>query len=149
MRELAAEGHIGHMYVDEQGDAIGMIWASTRDYYDRHHWGCTFPVKAGECFGFCAEMTRPYFGTSLSIDGQVHLWKVMRELGCTRLVSVCEPRNIPALKAHLRMGYQEQGRVRHVYDLFGRWRLFRETRYSGSRLERLRKAAPASITASA
>ena len=31
MRELAAEGHTGHMYLDEQGDAVGFIFASMRD----------------------------------------------------------------------------------------------------------------------
>ncbi|MNJ60444.1 hypothetical protein D3C77_561770 [compost metagenome] len=50
-----------------------------------------------------------------------------------------ETHNVPAMKLHLRMGYHEQGRVAHVYCLFGRWKFFRETTYSGSRLEQLRK----------
>ena len=47
------------------------------------------------------------------------------------------------------MGYQEQGRVTHVYGLFGRWRFLRETRYSGSRLETLRKPGRPMVTAAA
>lgn len=84
-------------------------------------------------------MIRPYFGTRLSVDGQIALWKAMQAQGCTKVVDVCETHNIPALKLHIRMGYQEQGQVAHVYGLFGRWRFFRETRYSGSRLDILRK----------
>jgi len=139
MRELAAEGHTGHMYLDEQGDAIAFIWASMRDYHDRHYYGCTFPVKPGEFFEFGGEMIRRYFGSRLSVDAQIALWETMRAKGCNKVVDVVETHNVPAMKLHLRMGYHEQGRVTHVYGLFGRWKLFRETRYEGSRLEGLRK----------
>ncbi|MNN24020.1 hypothetical protein D3C81_1374340 [compost metagenome] len=147
MAELAAEGHTGHMYLDEEGHAIGFIWASTRDYFDRHYYGCMFPVKEGEFFEFGGEMTRAYFGTRLSVDVQVALWETMALQGCNKVVDVCETHNIPALKLHIRMGYQEQGRVTHVYGLFGRWRFFRETRYSGSRLDPLRKPGRPVVTA--
>lgn len=134
MRELAREGHTGHMYLDEAGDAVAFIWASTRDYHDRHYYGCTFPVQPGDFFEFGGEMIPAYFGSRLSVDAQVDLWQAMHERGCSRVVDVVETHNVPALKLHLRMGYQEQGRVLHVYGLFGRWKLFRESRYSGSRL---------------
>ncbi|MND81247.1 hypothetical protein D3C80_730340 [compost metagenome] len=149
MRELAAEGYTGHMYLDDEGHAIAFIWGSKRDYHDRHYYGCTFPVKPGEFFEFGGEMTRPFFGTSLSVDAQVQLWHAMREQGCTKVVDVCETHNIPALKLHIRMGYHEQGRVKHIYGLFGRWRLSRETRYSGSRLDPLRKPGRPTVTAPA
>ena len=54
-----------------------------------------------------------------------------------KVVDVVETHNLPALKLHVRMGYQEQGRVAHVYCLFGRWKFFRETSYTGSRIEPL------------
>jgi hypothetical protein len=145
MRELASEGHTGHMYLDDKGDAIAFIWASERDYHDRHYYGCRFPVKAGEFFEFGGEMIRPYFGTSLSVDAQIALWKTMQAKGLNKVVDVCETHNIPALKLHIRMGYQEQGRITHVYGLFGRWRLFRETRYSGSRLDTFRNPAKSAL----
>ena len=149
MRELAAEGHTGHMYLDEKGDAVAFIWGSKRDYHDRHYYGCWFPVKDGEFFAFGGEMTRRYFGTALSVDGQICLWQAMQAQGCNKVVDVCEAHNIPALKAHIRMGYREQGRLRHVYGLFGRWRLFRESRYSGSRLDSLCKARRSALAAPA
>ncbi|RLU05438.1 N-acetyltransferase, partial [Pseudomonas prosekii] len=91
-------------------------------------------------FEFGGEMIRTYFGTSLSVDVQIELWETMAAKGCNKVVDVCETHNIPALKLHIRMGYQEQGRVTHVYGFFGgRWRFFRETRYQGSRLDPLRK----------
>lgn len=134
MRELARDGHTGHMYLDEAGDAVAFIWASTRDYHDRHYYGCTFPVQPGDFFEFGGEMIPAYFGSRLSVDAQVALWEVMHERGCRRVVDVVETHNVPALKLHLRMGYHEQGRMLHVYGLFGRWKLFRQSRYSGSRL---------------
>ena len=147
MRELAAEGYTGHMYLDEKNDAVGFVWGSTRDYFDHHYYGCWFPVKPGEFFAFGGESIRRYLGTSASVDAQFEMWKAMQAQGCTKVVSVCETHNIPALKMHLRMGYQEQGRVTHVYGVFGgRWRWFRETRYSGSRLELLRKPGRPIIT---
>lgn len=145
MRELAREGHTGHMYLDEAGDAVAFIWASTRDYHDRHYYGCTFPVAPGDFFEFGGEMIPAFFGSRLSVDAQVHLWNAMREQGCTRVVDVVETHNVPALKLHVRMGYHEQGRAVHVYGLFGRWKLFRHSQYSGSRLAPLCKARPAPV----
>ncbi|NBA96323.1 N-acetyltransferase [Pseudomonas sp. R5(2019)] len=149
MRELAAQGHTGLMYLDDQGDVVSFIWASLRDYDDRHYYGCVFPVREGEFFEFGGEMTRPYWGTKLSVDVQLDLWKTMVDKGCNKVVDVCETHNIPALKLHMRMGYKEQGRIMHVYGLFGRWRLSRETRYSGSRLDALRKPERPTVTAPA
>ena len=139
MTELAAEGYTGHMYLDANGDTVAFIWGSTRTYHDRHFYGCSFPVKKGEFFEFGGELAPPYWGTTLSVDLQLQLWKAMQAQGCHTVVDVCEAHNIPALKLHIRMGYQEQGRILHVYRLFGRWRFFRETRYSDSRLDALRK----------
>ncbi|MDD1954049.1 MULTISPECIES: N-acetyltransferase [Pseudomonas] len=139
MAELAREGHTGHMYLDDADNAVAFIWGSKRDYLDRHYYGCTFPVKEGEFFEFGGEMTPSYFGTRLSVDAQVNLWAAMQAQGCNKVVDVVETHNVPAMKLHLRMGYHEQGRVAHVYCLFGRWKFFRETTYSGSRLEQLRK----------
>jgi RimJ/RimL family protein N-acetyltransferase len=147
MAELAAEGHTGHMYLDADGHAVAFIWGSIRDYHDRHYYGCWFPVKPGEFFEFGGEMARPYFGTSLSVDVQVALWEAMAAQGCHTVVDTCETRNIPAMKLHLRMGYHEQGRITHVYGLFGRWRFYRESRYEGSRLEPLRKPERSVVSA--
>ena len=142
MRELAAEGHTGMMFRDDEGDAVAFIWGSIRHYHDRHYYGCWFPVEPGEFFEFGGELIRRYWGTELSVHLQVVLWEKMLEKGCTRVVDVCEQHNIPALKLHLRMGYQEQGRITNIYRLFGRWKFFRETRYTESRLEALRRPQP-------
>jgi hypothetical protein len=148
MAELAREGHTGQMYLDENGDTVAFIWGSKRDYHDRHYYGCVFPVKPGEFFEFGGELTRAYWGTTLSVDLQLDLWKTMAAQGCNKVVDVCESHNIPALKLHMRMGYREQGRIMNVYSLFG-WRFYRETRYSDSRLDALRKPAPSPVTAEA
>jgi RimJ/RimL family protein N-acetyltransferase len=149
MAELANEGHTGHMYLNDDGDAVAFIWGSKGNYHDRHYYGCWFPVKPGEFFEFGGEQIRAYWGTTLSVDFQLNLWKAMAAQGCNKVVDVCEFHNIPALKLHIRMGYKEQGRIMNVYELFGRWRFYRETRYSGSRLDALRKPTPAPVTAEA
>ncbi|KJZ39428.1 MULTISPECIES: hypothetical protein [Pseudomonas] len=147
MAELAREGYTGHMHLDDQGNAVAFIWGAARNYYDKHYYGCWFPVKPGEFFEFGGELTRAYWGTTLSVDLQLQLWKAMQARGCDKVVDVCEFHNIPALKLHIRMGYHEQGRIMNVYSLFG-WRFYRETRYTGSRLEALRKPAPEPVPAS-
>jgi len=83
------------------------------------------------------------------MDVQVALWEAMAAQGCVKVVDVCETRNIPALKLHIRTGYHEQGRVTHVYGLFGRWRFYRESRYDCSRLEPLRKPGRPVVIAAA
>lgn len=138
MAELAQEGHTGLMYVDEQGQAVAFIWASTGDYHDRHYYGCTFAIEPGEYFQFGGEMTRRYFGSELSVTAQADMWQLMHDRGYRKLVDVVETHNVPAMKMHLRMGYREQGRVTHIYGLFGRWKFSRQTRYRGARLEALR-----------
>ena len=149
MAELAVEGHTGHMYLNEQGEAVAFIWGSKVNYHDRHYYGCWFPVRPGEFFEFGGEQIRAYWGTTLSVDLQLNLWQAMAAQGCNKVVDVCEYHNIPALKLHIRMGYKEQGRIMNIYTLFGRWRFYRETTYSGSRLDALRKPASAAVTASA
>jgi hypothetical protein len=148
MTELAREGYTGHMYLDEKGDAVAFIWGSAHDYHDHHYYRCWFPVKEGEFFQFAAEQTRVYWGTLLSLDFQLNLWEAMQTQGCVKVVDVCESHNIRALKMHIRMGYHEQGRIMNVYRLFGRFRFHRETRYTGSRLDALRKPEHPPVTAS-
>lgn len=137
------------MFLDDAGDVVAFIWGSARHYHDRHFYGCWFPVGPGEFFEFGGELTRKYWGTELSVDLQLALWKAMADQGCSKVVDVCEQHNIPALKLHLRMGYQEQGRIMNVYCLFGRWKFFRESRYTESRLEPLRKPAAETAPAAA
>ncbi|UZD99336.1 N-acetyltransferase [Pseudomonas mediterranea] len=150
MRELAADGHTGFMYLDDKGDNVAFIWGTTRDYFDRHFFRCRFPVKPGEFFQFGAELYHAYWGTRLSVDLQLDLWKAMAEQGCDKVVDVFELRNIPAVKMHLRMDYQERGQITHMYCLFGRWRFFRDTFYTGSILDSFRKPAePVPSTAAA
>ena len=147
MAELAREGYTGHMHLDDKGDAVAFIWGAARNYHDKHYYGCWFPVKEGEFFEFGGELTRAYWGTALSMDVQTELWKAMLDQGCHTVVDVCESHNVPALKLHIRTGYKEQGRIMNVYELFGRWRFYRETHYSGSRLDALRKPAREPATA--
>jgi len=150
MRELAAEGYTGLMYLDAQGDTVGFAWASTRDYFDRHFYRCNFPIKPGEYFQFGGEAIRQYWGTRISADMQLEMWKVMADQGCDTMVDVCDLQNIPAIKMHLRMGFQERGKITHVYRLFGRWRFFRDTFYRDSVLDAFHKpAGPAATTAAA
>ncbi|AVU76365.1 MULTISPECIES: hypothetical protein [Pseudomonas] len=149
MRELAAEGHTGLMYLDDKGNTVAFIWGSQRDYFDRHFYGCWFPVKPGEFFEFGGEMIRAYWGSQLSVDVQLDLWKTMADKGSDKVVDVCDLENIPAVKLHLRMDYQERGQITHVYCLFGRWRFFRDTFYSGSLLDPFRKPAQPSATTAA
>lgn len=147
MRELAAEGYTGLMYLDDRGDTVGFIWVATQDYFDRHFYGCWFPVKPGEFFEFGGEMIRDYWGTQMSVDVQLELWKMMADRGCNKVVDVCDRQNIPAVKMHLRMDYLERGQITHVYCLFGRWRFFRDTFYSGSLLETAQQPAQPTSTA--
>lgn len=141
MRELAAEGYTGLMYLDDKGDTVGFAWASTRDYFDRHFYGCWFPIKPGEYFQFGGEMIRAYWGSQLSADVQSDMWKIMADKGCDKMVDVCDLQNTPAIKMHIRMDFQERGQITHVYCLFGRFRFFRDTFYSGSVLDAFRKPA--------
>ncbi|MFL6608513.1 MAG: GNAT family N-acetyltransferase [Pseudomonas sp.] len=150
MRELAAEGYTGLMYLDDQGDSVGFAWASTRDYFDRHFYRCNFPIKPGEYFQFGGEAIRRYWGTSISADMQLEVWKVMADQGCHTMVDVCDLQNVQAIKMHIRMGFQERGKITHVYRLFGHWRFFRNTLYPGSVLDGFRKPAqPVTSTAAA
>lgn len=137
MNDLARQHHTGHMYLDPAGDAVAMVWASTRDYHDRHYYGCVFPVQPGEFFQFAGEVTRAYLGTGLSTRAQQELWAAMLARGCTRIVNVVALDNPQPLRMHLHQGYQEQGRITHTNLLFGRWRICRMSQYSGARLEHL------------
>ena len=62
--------------------------------------------------------------------------------GCTRIVVVVALDNAQAVKMHLQLDYQEQGRITHAYRVFGCWRFSRTTHYSGKRLAHLAPRAP-------
>ncbi|NER61770.1 N-acetyltransferase [Pseudomonas sp. MAFF212428] len=146
MHDLARQGHTGLMYLDTAGDAVAMIWGSTRDYHDRHYYGCNFAVQPGEFFQFAGEVDRAYFGTELSTRAQLDLWQTMLGKGCTRIVNVVALDNVQAVKMHLHLAYQEQGRITHVYKLFGRWSFARVSCYAGSRLAHLQPRARRTVT---
>jgi L-amino acid N-acyltransferase YncA len=86
----------------------------------------------------------------MSADMQLEIWKIMADKGCDTMVDVCDLQNIPAIKMHLRMGFQERGKITHVYRLFGHWRFFRDTFYRGSALGAFQKPdQPVASTAAA
>ena len=149
MAELAAEGHTGHMYLDQDDHTVGFVWASTRDYYDRHFYRCTFPVKPGEYFQFGAEITRQYFGSSLTVDAQTALWQVMATRGFEKVVDICDGANVQALKMHMRLGYQDRAYHACLRPVRALAFLPRNNATGGSRLEALRKPERPVVTAAA
>jgi RimJ/RimL family protein N-acetyltransferase len=136
---LAKEGVRGDAFADENGDAIGMVWMTNRDYYEPLYH-CWIRLPAGCMYQFAGEVAEPYRNTGIPLRFMRALCEEANdELGCHTVRSLVEARNRPAVAMHLRLGFREIGEVTHVYTLFRFLHLTRARTYHEPRLFSPRK----------
>ncbi|MDR2625388.1 MAG: hypothetical protein LBC37_03570 [Zoogloeaceae bacterium] len=115
---LAQEGVRGEAFADENGDVIGMVWMTNRDYYEPlyHRW---IRLPPGHMYQFAGEVAEPYRNTGMPLRYLRGLCEQgYHELGCHVARSLVDARNLPAVLLHMHMGFRETGEATHVYTLF-------------------------------
>ncbi|MDR1888044.1 MAG: hypothetical protein LBQ81_01440 [Zoogloeaceae bacterium] len=144
VRELLARGLRGDMFLNDEGDAIGMMWVSFQDYYDNHLYHCWVRLPPGCMYQFAGEIAPPWRGVGLPLLGMCIACEEFPQLGYHAVRSLVDTSNLPALTLHIRLGFREIGEVTHAYRLlrflhFSRTRPYHEPRFlhlrkKGSRL---------------
>lgn len=137
---LLDKGCSGYAHLDEEGAVMMMAWIHERDYYDDQLYRCWIRIPAGAIYQFAGECAAPYRGTGAVLLLQKILWADYRARGFKLTRAIVDARNNPALKMHIRIGFEEVGEATHVYRVLRVLHFHRYTTYQQPRLLHLRKA---------
>jgi L-amino acid N-acyltransferase YncA len=147
---LYRSGQTGYALLTPTDDVVGMTWVANQDYYDSQLYRCLIPVPAECAYQFTGEIVPAYRRTGAVVALLEHIWQDQERQGCRRMRVLINRRNLPALKLHLGLDFEELGEEVEVFCLFGRLHYHRWRRYptpSLDHLRRLRRTAPAAAGA--
>lgn len=139
IRELIDKGCRGNVHLDDAGNVMLMIWVNEGDYYDDQLYRCWIRVPENCIYQFAGECAEPFRGSGIAALAQKLTWDDYRARGFKNTRAVVNLRNIPALKIHVRLGFEEVGESIHVYCLFRCLHFHRREFYKQPRLLHLRK----------
>jgi len=146
---LMQAGHSGYALLTPEDEVAGMTWVAANDYYDAQLYRCLVPVPPGCVYQFAGEIAPAYRRTGAVLVLLEGVWSAQRQRGMTRTRALVNRDNLPALKLHVGLDFQELGEEVQVFCLFGclhyhRWRRYpvpslahlpRARRLSGERPE--------------
>ncbi|MDR2365576.1 MAG: hypothetical protein LBD68_06955 [Zoogloeaceae bacterium] len=139
-REFLDKGMHGEMFTDADGNAVGILWVTDRDYYDDQLYHCWVRLPPGCLYQFAGEVAMPCRGVGLPLLGlRLACEDGPRLFGCHAIRSLVDARNLPALTTHIRLGFREVGEVTHAYRLFRYFHFSRACAYPSPRFLHLRK----------
>jgi ribosomal protein S18 acetylase RimI-like enzyme len=137
---------LGEAFLDADGQVIGMAWFRRSDYYDDQTYHCWLRLPPGRIYQFAGEVAPPYRGSGMAVLLQREPWKVFLEEGFSHTRAVVNMNNTPALRMHVKLGFEEIGESIHLYRLFNCLKFHRFGRYDGKRLCHLRRSRPSAQT---
>lgn len=137
---LIRSDSLGEAYIDKEGQVIGMAWFRRNDYYDDQTYHCWLRLPPGRIYQFAGEVALPYRGSGMAVLLQRDRWKAFLDEGFTHTRSVVNMNNQPALKMHVKLGFEEVGQSVHTYRLFNWLNFHRYGSYDGERLQHLRRS---------
>lgn len=137
---------LGEAFLDADGQVIGMAWFRRSDYYDDQTYHCWLRLPPGRIYQFAGEVAPPYRGSGMAVLLQREPWKVFLEEGFSHTRAVVNMNNTPALRMHVKLGFEEIGESIHLYRLFNCLKFHRFGRYDGKRLGHLRRSRPSAQT---
>lgn len=138
---LKRDGVHGSAHLNENGDAVCIVWISEYDYYDPHLYRCWVRLPQGCIYQFAGEVAPAYQRVGIPILAMQLLWAQYRARGFQSTRALVNTRNQVALSTHMGMGFREVGESTHVYCLFGCLHFSRRQIYSEPRLAHLHKPA--------
>jgi ribosomal protein S18 acetylase RimI-like enzyme len=140
IRDLLAQPDLhGYAALNPRGEVCAYLWISPRDYHDTHYYQGWFAVNPGDAYLFALEIASEHRGSALFFGGQDLVWQLLQQRGYHRALAVVDVRNQLMLSLIERLGFCADGRIVHVYTLFGWLRFSRQTRASGACRTALRR----------
>ncbi|KTT28975.1 hypothetical protein RSA46_12150 [Pseudomonas oryzihabitans] len=133
-------GYIGYAILTPQDQVAGMTWVTDKDYYDDQLYRCLVPVPPACAYQFAGEIAPAYRRTGAVVVLLDGVWRAQRQRGMTRTRALVNRRNLPALKLHVGLDFQELGQEVQVFCLFGCLHYHRWRRYQVPSLAHVRRA---------
>lgn len=140
--DLAAlfhDGQTGYALLTPMDEIIGMTWVANQDYYDGQLYRCVVPVPADCAYQFTGEIVPAYRRTGAVLFLLEQIWEQQRQKQRRRMRVLINRRNLPALKLHVGLDFQELGQEVEVFCLFGCLHYHRWNRYVPPTLDHLRR----------
>jgi L-amino acid N-acyltransferase YncA len=139
IRGLLEKGCRGYAHIEEDGNVIVMMWVNEGDYYDDQLYRCWIHVPEKCMYIFAGECAKPFRSSGITVLIQKLAWSEYLARGYKTSRAIVNMHNQPALKYHVRLGYEEVGESIHVYCLFRCLHFHRRETYTQPRLLHLRK----------
>lgn len=120
---------------------VGFMWYATADYYE-DKYNHVIKLKKGDVYQFAGYLLPHYRGSLMVLEGMKYGQEYFREQGYFKTTCVVDTDDIPILRLHFKLGFEEIGAVLHVWKIF-RLRWSKLEPYEGVRYEehsRQRKA---------
>lgn len=139
IRDFIRQGSIPVVYLDEEQNAIGMIWIHEESgHYNDSYYKCSIPIPEGSIYLFAAELAKHLRMRDMALlyGGQFRIWKEYMDRGYTSMRTIVDERNVASLNIQLRLGFKEAGCRIHAYRMFGLLRWSRTKRYGKPRFNR-------------
>lgn len=136
---LLHDGQTGYALLTPTDEVIGMTWVAHRDYYDGQLYRCLVPVPSDCAYQFTGEIAPAYRRTGAVLILLERMWQEQRQKQRRRMRVLINRRNLPALKLHLGLDFQELGQEVEVFCLFGCLHYHRWNHYDASTLDHLRR----------
>lgn len=124
---MGAEGHDGVVY--------GLMWVSTKDFFDDQHYRCWFRINPGEVLQFAGEIAPDRRGGLAAARVPPLFWSELLKQGYKRTVCYVETDNTLSLSWHFSLGFSERGMITEVYQFFRVFSFVRHRSYEGALFE--------------
>ena len=137
IKKWLKDGSRPDAYIDDNGDVYMMHWINEGgDYYDSSYYKFTIPVPKDSIYQFAGDLSKERRATSLLIQSLQRIWDEYCAQGYKTSRTLVSENNSMSIKVHLRLGYQEVGKLIHVYRFFYFISFHKFEYYSGSKLKR-------------
>lgn len=136
IRNFIRQGSIPVVYLDEEENAIGMIWVHEESgCYKDFFYKCSIPIPEGSVYLFAAELAKHLRMRDMALlyGSQFRVWNEYMERGYTSMRTIVDERNIASVNLQLRLGFMEAGYRIYAYKLFGLFRWSRTETYDKPR----------------
>ena len=140
--ELLSRGCVAFAAFEQTSEnVIALVCFADKDFTDDTQQHFTFHVAPHQVYQFAGEVALPYRNTAISILVLQAAWQYWREMGKTESFCSVDSSNIPSLRLHAHLHFEETGSMIILYRLFGiNWS--KMSGYSGEKLALYKRQQP-------
>lgn len=135
-QRLLQQGLLGTIGIVDN-DVVAIFWVSPKSYFDHDQYHCEFIVEGQEFYQFAGEVAQPLRGSGIALDVQLYAWHNMQLQGYHYSICTIDSINVPSLKLHFHVGFDECGKMTRVHRYLGRYYWVKHERYNEPKFKAL------------